>query len=144
MQKQTLKQKLITGLYNAVADNEKFEGKQLFVLTSKGLIQGELVNVKLENEDDSFINDINKISAKYAKNNKSDTIADSDCYIILKDACLVNDSPEFIFKSIIIFFNQIIGISIGNIKDDEEIIEPISSYGNVNYDDLFEDDVFCN
>ncbi len=95
------------------------ENNNIIVMTSAGTYTGKIIS----NEDDTpeialpFVNMLSELADQYRQDNHIDenTLLDgNDGYLILKDVQLRTNGPIINMPFVVLFFDQIVGISIGN------------------------------
>lgn len=108
MEKPSLKQEIISKLAILTSD-ELLQGTELALVTSCGLILGKI------NENEPFIGSIiNKITNEYR--DKFGEIDTSDKFFILSDVTINSGGTCQYLESTVVFYDQIIGVSLGNNK----------------------------
>ena len=95
------------------------ENNNIIVMTSAGTYSGKVIS----NEDDAselafpFANVISKLADQYRQDNHIDknTLLDgNDGFLVLKDVQLRTNGAIINMPFVVLFFDQIVGISIGN------------------------------
>lgn len=117
----TLKKHIVLQFANLLS-NEKFNDYKLILTTSGGTIAG---NICLESDfadDNSFNASLSLIcdtaySIRRKELNLSDdeSLPDDEGYLIIKDVQILSERP-ITLPSMIVFYNEIIGVSIGKIS----------------------------
>lgn len=90
------------------------EGATLNLITASGIISG----LPLTNEDDFFFGYVREVVKNYKDDNNlpTDYIPEgNDGFILLKDATVRSGDLTFTTGSIAVFFDQIIGVTVGEI-----------------------------
>ena len=86
------------------------------LLTPAGIITGKLINpdVKDDMKVEIFTNINNGIINRFTKDGRA--VSGNDGFISLKDAVLLNCGHSVNIGCINVFFDQIIGVTIGNVE----------------------------
>ena len=110
-------------LSTALASTTKIEGmtkNRLIVVTGAGTIIGRLASED-DTETQKLISDlVGRFTEDYKKDflDSSEDLPDNDGFLVLVDAQLrSSDNNTFNFPSIIVFFDQIIGVTVGSIDN---------------------------
>lgn len=115
MDNATLKKLIITAMSSA-PEIEGLEDNDLILTTSAGIIFGKLISDE-EANNDPFAIVCGKIAEDYQKENfSSDScLPGNDGYLYLKDVKIKSTSSNLTTRLplLIVFFDQIIGVSIG-------------------------------
>lgn len=123
----SLKKTLVTCLLDITGDGP-LKGNKLILATAAGMIIGEPISdedvSELKVED---LNEPSKVTLKvltscaescsegYKKAHNVDyPLSGNDGYVVLKNATLKTLNAEYVLASFIVFYDQIIGVSIGN------------------------------
>lgn len=112
---ETLKKQIIR-TFATVTDAEALKQSKVIITTALGLISGKMYNSEdVEQEDigNRFVADFAEgIAKKYDLAN----IDGNDGFILLKDVTILTGSKNtFNIPNLIVFYDQIIGITIGSI-----------------------------
>ena len=135
MTESKLRQFLIHGVYRNALRNERYDQRSILLITSRGVIKGNLVDVKMSTKnDDVFLRAVKKIAGHYYKSQGKDFPDKSESYILLANVVLLDESSDILLKHLLVFTDEVLGIAIdGNSEDDMFLYED---------DDLDEDDEF--
>lgn len=104
----------------ALASSTKVEGmtkNQLIVITGAGTIIGRLASEDDTEAQKLLPNLANLLTEDYKKEflDSSEDLPDNDGFLVLVDAQLLTSANNTVnFPSIIVFFDQIIGITVGS------------------------------
>jgi len=126
----SLKKEIVSGLYAALLENV-LSNNSLILATSSGIITGnpisdeEIETAKSKKEfsemtevessiciDSSLLDVINKNYEEQYKVNRP--TQGNDGYLWLKDATLLSGGATYHFGTLIVFYDQILGVSVGN------------------------------
>ena len=116
----SLKKDIIINL-SRVPFLQGMDNNNVIIMTSAGTYSGKLIS----NEDDDseialpFANALSELADRYRQDNHIDknTLLDgNDGYLILKDVQLRTNGPIINMPFVVLFFDQIVGISIGNVE----------------------------
>ena len=108
--------------YKTITHVDKFDLNQnsLILLTSIGTIYGKEFKFDETNVENAVINEINKFAEKEYFNENKD-IQGNDEYIALEDVLIVTPRGDQVkFKYLNVFYDQIIGVTVGNFTPDIE------------------------
>ncbi len=108
--------------YKTITHVDKFDLNQnnLILLTSIGTIYGKEFKFDETNVENAVINEINKFAKKEYFNENKD-IQGNDEYIALEDVLIVTPRGDQVkFKYLNVFYDQIIGVTVGNFTPDIE------------------------
>lgn len=119
MDNPSLKKTLISS-YCAMPTTEALANNSIIVVTPCGIITG---NPLLDNESDNTIKLMEDLNIRFAKNYREDfnipinmPLSGNDGFFTLKDASLISGSVTTSLGFINIFYDQVIGISLGNLN----------------------------
>ncbi|SET71964.1 hypothetical protein SAMN05443270_1107 [Lacrimispora sphenoides] len=123
MDKPSLKKDLIYNFWN-IADLKQLGTQRLQLVTASGLISGVPARLPVDTEYDELVG--TQILAKYyvdaVKNYRSrhglsgtESVPGNDGAIVLQDVVITNTSGTIDIPFLVVFFDQIIGVSLGNI-----------------------------
>lgn len=119
MDNPSMKKTLISS-YCAMPSTEALANNSIIVVTPCGVITG---NPLSDNESDNTIKLLDDLNIRIAKNYREDfgisydtSLPDNDGFFTLKDASLISGSVTTNLGFINIFYDQVIGISLGNIN----------------------------
>lgn len=124
----SLKKQIVDEVYAFMA-TEAFQGNYLILLTAAGTILGKPVletEAQYEDLENGMLNDKNAVALtfemideskrqykKYVPDNSP--LSGNDGYILLKDVTVrANDGVRLNFSTMIVFYDQIIGVTFGN------------------------------
>jgi hypothetical protein len=117
----SLKKSIIFDLYS-VLDTLKPEGSKIVLLTAAGVVTADPVNpdeINTEKPDGSLITAVKHLSDNYRKLYKQESPAPgNDGYIVLRNARLRSLGQDTSFDVLIVFFDQIIGVTIGGFSNE--------------------------
>lgn len=118
---QTFKKDLIVQFANMVQNDEDISS--IVFVTPSGLISGTPINSNIpfeELEDSDYIGAISNLNKKFYNEYKSEysipeneSLNDNDGVILLKDVIIKSGNTSFSLPFLELFFDQIIGISLG-------------------------------
>jgi hypothetical protein len=120
MDKQSLKKLLIKLCANA-SSIEMYKNNGVILTTAAGIIYGNIANVTEENAEEfdvgavilsSFIDQ----AVEIYKQSGEGTYSESDGCILLTDAIIKDGNFTYNAGSLIVFYDQIIAVSIGNLN----------------------------
>jgi hypothetical protein len=119
MEKISFKKHIITSLLESLKI-EPYANRDLIVFTSGGVITGGLIELS-GNSADNLYYPVSCFADKsildyYEQNNISPDVllSGDDGYIVLSNATFEHGSSKTLFNEILIFFDKILGISLGN------------------------------
>lgn len=116
------KKTMILNHYHMLSlENEPIKDNQLILVTPLGLIFGKPIN--FENEDDIDKNKVvfaailDELNSQFLEDLKKDNreLDPNDGYILLQDVTIRNGNTTSNIPLLTVFYDQIIGITIGNI-----------------------------
>ena len=114
---QSLKKELITR-FCALSTVEGLESNRVVLLTPAGMIIGDLITENEETETNSLLSNFSyDIAHGYREeNNLPDNPLDgSDGFLCLKNVSIKSGTATFNIPYMNVFFDQIVGVSLGNI-----------------------------
>lgn len=116
----SLKKSLISSYY-VMPSTEALAGNSIIVVTPCGIITGKPLS---DNESDSNIDFMQKVNSSITENYRTDSgisndqaIPGSDGFFMLKDAKIISGSVTTNIGFINVFYDQVIGISLGNLDN---------------------------
>ena len=114
----TLKKSIITHL-SAIPLVEGMENNSIIVMTPAGTYTGKPVSSKNDNSETvlSFVEILSEFADKYRQDNQiaeNESLDGNDGYLMLKDVQLQTSGSTINMPFAILFFDQIVGITIGN------------------------------
>lgn len=108
--------------YKTLIQVDKFDLSQnsLILLTSIGTIYGKEFKYDESSAESAVINEVNEFAEKEYFNENKD-IQGNDEYIALEDVLIVTPRGDQVkFKHLNVFYDQIIGVTLGNFTSDIE------------------------
>ena len=113
----TLKKEIIVAAL-AATNSDILGDNKIIVSTAAGIFIGDLISEECTPVDSNSVSShalvkvFNDISCEYKEKHSLDN---SDGYFCLENVQLLNGSNRTSFPFVVLFFDQVIGISIGNI-----------------------------
>ena len=90
---------------------DMFANNQVILTTPAGIIAGKIVEENSEKQSDMiFSTMLDTITEKYEAD-----IEGNDGYMLLSDVTVINGNARTNFKNMIVFYDQIIGMTLGTI-----------------------------
>lgn len=119
MEHESLKKEIILKL-SIATELEELKTNSIILITSIGIITG---NINDSDKDESDVSSFllgklvsNSIVSYKEKHNLGDSpLKGNDGVIVLKDAIITNNGLDAHFKELAVFYDQIIGITIGEL-----------------------------
>lgn len=103
--------KMIIRTLAVAPQTDMFSNNQVILTTAAGVIAGKIVEENSEKQSDMvFTTMLDEIS----KNYKADIEGD-DGYMLLSDVTVINGNARTNLKNLIVFYDQIIGVTLGTI-----------------------------
>lgn len=118
MSQHSLKKELIAR-YSSLTDIDELKDNRILIVTSFGILSGKLAPSESDDLSIKIFLEANKaIVKKYREDHSliNQPIPGNDGFIPLIDVDLLNSVPSVHFNFLNVFFDQIIGITIGNSK----------------------------
>lgn len=121
MEKPNLKKSVIRD-FCVLATTEALESNSIILVTSAGTITGK-VAMTLNEEDLTTDNMLLKFSQKFASTyrqeneiNEDESLPGNDGFVCLDDVRIISGNNTINFPSLIVFYDQIIAITVGRIE----------------------------
>lgn len=111
----SLKKSVISNLW-AMTISEGIDQNEVILLTASGIISGKVLSIS--DQEDALAQLVKPIADGYFVETatSSEDLSATDGFILLKDVTLVQNSIKTTFPNLVVFFDQIIGITLGKIN----------------------------
>lgn len=117
MEKPTFKKSLITG-FASVTESDVLKGSDLVLLTTFGVVKGHMFNSDDQTSEEN-VNIFSRLQDKAYEIYKEDYLSDEEglpgndgCLHLTNVEIISGSGSHFIFNDLIVFFDQIIGITM--------------------------------